>query len=52
MTIESDPRFHINCDCYDEEQCKLFWNLDNFNDYEPDDEPDKYEEYEDDQPPR
>lgn len=37
---------HIDCDCQSEEMCALFWNLDNFNDYEPEDEPDKYEQLE------
>ncbi len=47
MVNNNDPRFHINCDCQSEEQCKLFWNLDNFNDYEPEGESDPYEIYED-----
>lgn len=46
MNSDFDTLAHIDCDCRDEETCKLFWHLDNFNDYEPEDEPEPYEQYE------
>lgn len=49
MNGEFNELAHINCDCHNDEICKLFWNLDNFNDYEPEDELDPYERYEEEQ---
>lgn len=46
MNNDFDKLSHVDCDCSSEEICKLFWNLDNFNDFDPEDEEDLYSYWE------